>query len=61
MPQCNLCHKVVYVTKLGTSIPYEYETGSASLSEKRVLNVRSEVLTELLMMFGVLEMTPCYW
>jgi len=45
----SVCHKVVYVTKLVIAIPYGYETGSANLSEKHVLKVRFEVLTELMM------------
>jgi hypothetical protein len=51
----------VYVTKLDTSIPCRYEIGSANFSEKLVLTVQSDVLTELLVKFGVLEMKPCYW
>ena len=61
MLQSSVGHKLVYVTKLDTSLPYGYETGSANLSEKHVLNVRSEVLKELLMKFGVLEIRTCYW
>jgi hypothetical protein len=61
MSQSSVGQKAVYVIKQDTSVPYGYETWSAHLSEKHVVNMRSEVLTELLMEFGVLEMTPCYW
>jgi hypothetical protein len=54
LSQSSVCCKVMCVTELDMSVPYGYETGSATLREKHVLKLRFEVLTEQLMKCGVL-------